>query len=277
MNTKLVIALSLLVLVPFLSGCMTTSGISSAGEDTYFVSTLACPACGGPGKAENMALEAANEFCGARGKEAVTQNLDIGAWAYNGAGTTELLFKCVAQVPEEQIFACAQKYISAATNQYGAEATEKVLNKLFSDENGFGFSELADQNYPTDIEKSVILKIGAGYDECEELRLTTATPSDKRVLQASTNERMLLMVELSASLITYGYYAKQSNVIDENLYSALSEVEKEFMRYRKDVHTRASENFRRAMTRAIDQPIQSDRSTNCTSTVDGNSVYTNCR
>ena len=70
-------ALPLLVLATLLSGCMTTSDISSTGEDTYFVSTLACPACGGPGKAENMALEAANEFCGAQEKEAVTQNLDI--------------------------------------------------------------------------------------------------------------------------------------------------------------------------------------------------------
>ena len=270
-------ALPLLVLATLLSGCMTTSDISATGEDTYSVSTLACPACGGTGKAENMALEAANEFCGAQGKEVVTQNLDIGAWEYNGAGTTELLFKCVAPVPEDQIFACTQKHTIAAINQYGDEATEKVLNKLFSDENGFGFSELANQNYPTDIEKSVILEMGAGYDECEELRLTTATPSDERVLQAAANERMLIMAKLSASQITYGDYAKQSNVIDEKLYSALSEIEKESMRHRKEARTRASENFGRAKNRTIDRSIQSNKSTNCISTVSGNSVYTNCR
>jgi hypothetical protein len=251
-----------------LSGCMITSEVSSLGGGAYSLSTLACPACGGTDKAERMALNAANKFCAEQGKEAVIENADIGSWSSNGAGTTDLIFLCVMPVSEDQVFACAQKHINAAAIQYGAEATETVLNKLFSDENGFGFAELSDHSYPTDIDQGIIKTIGVGYDECEDLRQSTASSSDKRVLQSAANRRMTIMAELSGSQITYGSYAKHSNEIDETFYSVLSDLEKETMRQRRAARELASERFNRA--------IQSTQPTNCVSTGSGNSVYTTC-
>ncbi len=248
------------------SGCMTTSKVSSHGEDIYSLSTLACPACGGTDKAERMALNAANEFCAEQGKEAVTENTDIGSWSYNGAGTTDLVFQCVTPVSKDQVLACANKHIDDAANKYSAEATEKVLSKLFSDEKGFGFSKLSDHSYPTNIEQEIIKTIGAGYDECEFLRQSTASTSDKRVLQSAANRKMTIMAELSGSQITYGIYAKQSNEIDEALYNTLSGREKEVMRQRRAARDLSSERLNRAI-----------KTTNCTSTGSGSTVYTTCR
>ena len=247
---------------------MTTSKVSSLGGNTYSLSTLACPACGGTYKAESMALDAANKFCMEQGKEAVIENADIGSWSYNGAGTTDLIFLCVMPVSEDQVLACGKKHIDDAANQYSVDATKKILSKLFSDEDGFGFSELSDHSYPTNIEQEIIKIIGAGYDECEDLRLSTASTIDKRILQTTANRIMKIMAELSGSKITFGSYATQSNEINETLYSALSAKEKEAMSQRRAARELSSERFNRA--------IQSAQPMNCTSTGSGSSVYTTC-
>jgi hypothetical protein len=256
------------VLAAMLSACMTTSDISSLGNNTYAVSTLACPACGGTNKAENMAVEAANEFCQEQGKIAVTENIDIDSWDWNGAGTTDLAFQCVTPVSEDQVLACAQKHIGIATDKYGNEITQKIRDKLFSDENGFGFSELSDQALPTADEREVILAFGTGYEECEELRLSAVSAADGRVIRSSDRKRMSIMAKLSAAQITYGNYAEQSNEIDEGLYAALSELEKEAMQKRRIAAKESSEKLSRA--------LDSNKPINCTSNVIGSSVYTNC-
>lgn len=267
----LVFAMSMLTL----SACMTTSDISSLGDNTFAVSTLACPACGGTGKAEQMAIDAADSFCEEQGKMAVTQGIDVDSWDFNGAGTTDLAFKCVTPVSEDRLFACAQEHIDAAANELGEEVTYKTLGKLFSDENGFGFSELSDQAFPTETEKNVIRMLGEGYEECESIRLTAVSPTDMRALRSSANKRMALMAKLIASQITYGDYAAQSNVIDEALYATLSEIEKEAMQMRRAASKEASAKFNDAVQRS-NQIGNSNKSTNCTSQVIGDSVYTNC-
>jgi hypothetical protein len=86
----------LAVAVVLVSGCMTTGDVIETGPDTYMVTSLACPACGGKSKAIVMALQKASGYCAAQGKRFLRGGLENEKWI-NGAGETILEFRCLSE------------------------------------------------------------------------------------------------------------------------------------------------------------------------------------
>lgn len=77
-----------------LVSCTMTGDIVPTGPDSYMVSTVACPACGGTTKSISMAYKAAGEFCISKGKRLLKSNMTNDRWA-NEAGETVLEFRCL--------------------------------------------------------------------------------------------------------------------------------------------------------------------------------------
>lgn len=84
-----------LLMVFFLTSCMMTGEIVSTGPDTYMLSTIACPACGGTTKSISMALKKAVSHCESQGLRMLKSNLANDKW-YNEAGETVLEFRCLS-------------------------------------------------------------------------------------------------------------------------------------------------------------------------------------
>ncbi|MDG1004486.1 MAG: hypothetical protein P8N58_06360 [Emcibacteraceae bacterium] len=268
---------SISLIIPlFLTGCMTTSEVTSLGGNSYSLSTLACPACGGTYKAENMALDAANKFCIEQGKEAVIENADVDSWTFNGAGTTDLIFLCVSQEAEDDFKECGRKIGEIAKEKFGKVPAKKVAIKVFSGENGFGFSELSDHSYPTSAEQEIIKFIGSGFDECEDTMYSSVSSSDKSILQSWHKKILTIIAQLSGSKISYGSYAIQYNEINESLDVAFETKNSEITRNRQKARSKSLERFNSAMD-SIPTSIPTPSSPiNCTSTGVGDTVYTNC-
>ena len=78
-----------------LSACTMMGDILPTGPDSYMISTVACPACGGTTKSISMALKRAGEFCAAQGKHMLKKDMTNDKW-FNEAGETVLEFSCLA-------------------------------------------------------------------------------------------------------------------------------------------------------------------------------------
>lgn len=78
----------------FVSGCTMTGDIVPTGPDSYMVSTVACPACGGTTKSTTMAYHEAGKFCASQGKRLLKSDMTNDRW-WNEAGETVLEFRCL--------------------------------------------------------------------------------------------------------------------------------------------------------------------------------------
>ena len=74
--------------------CTMTGDIVPTGPDSYMVSTVACPACGGTTKSISMAYREAGQFCMSQGKRLLKSNMTNDRW-FNEAGETVLEFRCL--------------------------------------------------------------------------------------------------------------------------------------------------------------------------------------
>lgn len=81
-------------LFPLLTACMMSSDIVTTGPDSYMISTVACPACGGTTKSTTMAYKKASEHCMAQGKRLLRSKMTNDRW-FNEAGETVLEFRCL--------------------------------------------------------------------------------------------------------------------------------------------------------------------------------------
>lgn len=88
--------LIVIFLVAFTASCTMIGDIVPTGPDSYMVSTVACPACGGTTKSISMAYKSAGEFCMSQGKRLLKSNMTNERWA-NEAGETILEFRCLAE------------------------------------------------------------------------------------------------------------------------------------------------------------------------------------
>lgn len=86
--------LFLLPIAVLASSCMMTGDIVPTGPDSYMISTVACPACGGTTKSTTMAYKEAGEFCMSQGKRLLKSNMTNDRW-FNEAGETVLEFRCL--------------------------------------------------------------------------------------------------------------------------------------------------------------------------------------
>lgn len=88
---KKYVALTLPLIV---SSCMMSGDIVPTGPDTYMVSAIACPACGGTTKSITMVFKKAGEFCSSQGKYVLKSEMKNDKW-FNDAGETVLEFRCL--------------------------------------------------------------------------------------------------------------------------------------------------------------------------------------
>ena len=88
--------LFLLAVAGLLVSCMMASDIVSTGPDSYMISTVACPACGGTTKSTSIAYKEAGEFCMSQGKRLLKSNMTNDRW-FNEAGETVLEFRCLEE------------------------------------------------------------------------------------------------------------------------------------------------------------------------------------
>lgn len=84
----------ILAVVFLIPSCTMTGDIVNTGPDSYMVSTVACPACGGTTKSTSMAYESASRFCMSQGKRLLRTNMTNDRW-FNEAGETVLEFRCL--------------------------------------------------------------------------------------------------------------------------------------------------------------------------------------
>lgn len=259
----------LFILLPaLLTACQMAGSISEQSNGIYQVGAVSCPVCGGPSNAERLALEEANEFCSRKGQTAVTLNIQSGPFNNLGGGDADLTFRCAESFTVNDYGKCLDDATIALNEKYGSTAIE-VVNRLVATNGAFGFSELSNQSYPSESEKDIILSFGSDYERCWDKAISVSSPEDQRILQIFINTALSLMADLSASKITFGEYAKQINLLSDNLASSVSEVEKAAIQRRQQEH---------AQRMNMIQNMQSSlKTTNCTSTVYGNTVNTNCR
>ena len=150
----MVIAISLL-----LNACMTTSDIVTLSDNSYQVSSLACPACGGTSKSQNLAREKANDFCAAKGEIAIIDALDNETVNAYGAGSTAINFRCGQANVQDSVEECYDTLLTGLESTYGASIVELVGSKVTpSETNYFGFEQLSDTLMPSEEETVVIKK-----------------------------------------------------------------------------------------------------------------------
>lgn len=85
----------LVVLIAFITGCSSSSGVLKTGPDTFAVSVGAAPARGGMPTARKIAHEEANEACRKSGKELRVLDENMQTVTPYGAGTIDLSFRCM--------------------------------------------------------------------------------------------------------------------------------------------------------------------------------------
>jgi|AntDeeMinimDraft_5_1070356.scaffolds.fasta_scaffold32637_1 hypothetical protein len=77
-----------------MAACTMSGDIVSTGPDSYMVSTVACPACGGTTKSTTMAYREAGQHCKSQGKRLLKTDMTNDRW-FNEAGETVLEFRCL--------------------------------------------------------------------------------------------------------------------------------------------------------------------------------------
>ena len=264
--------LAIVAIALFATGCTTTSDIMDQGNGTYMVTSAACPACGGTSKSASLAMEKANEYCSKTGKTAVVHNMENRNLNAVGAGGSGLTFTCAAPVSVNDMEQCYETGGQAAIEAYGEDAVSSIGGKVLPREDDFGFAQLSDNSYPTEEQKSVILAVGETYEKCQALNMSDLNPNGKRILKEATNSVLALMADLSASKITFGDYAKGYNNVFADLGRADAQMAAQYKAQRQaeaDASMRASENLSREIRSAT-------KTTNCTSTGAGSTVYTTC-
>jgi len=86
----------LLTAFGLLASCMMSSDVVPTGPDSYMISTVACPVCGGTTKSTAMAYKEAGEFCMSQGKRLLKSSMTNDRW-FNEAGETVLEFRCLGE------------------------------------------------------------------------------------------------------------------------------------------------------------------------------------
>ncbi|MDB4348180.1 hypothetical protein OAA46_00855 [bacterium] len=255
---------------------MTTSDVVDRGNDTYMVTSVACPACGGTSKSASLALEKANQYCAKTSRVAVVHDIENQNLNAVGAGGSDLVFACVNAVSDSDMAKCYESGALPAMQTYGEDAVIDLINKVFPAEDDFGFSQLSNLSYPSEKEKDIILVIGSTYDKCQNLIMSARDPNSERSLRLATNSVLALMADLRAGKMTFGDYAKGYNMIYADLAQSNAQIAraaKEQRRSEANARLRASENLKREI-RSASTPSST---VHCTSTGYGGTVSTTCK
>lgn len=77
-----------------ISACTMTGDVVSTGPDSYMISAVACPACGGTTKSMSMVFQEASAFCASQNKQLLREGMTNDRW-FNEAGETVLEFRCL--------------------------------------------------------------------------------------------------------------------------------------------------------------------------------------
>jgi hypothetical protein len=94
--------LLVILMLGSLTACTMMGDIMPTGPDSYMISSVACPACGGTTKSISMALKGAGEFCANQGKHMLKIEMTNDKW-FNEAGETVLEFRCLTEDHPEYI------------------------------------------------------------------------------------------------------------------------------------------------------------------------------
>jgi hypothetical protein len=267
-----IIATSLFLL---LNACTTTSDIVTLSDNSYQLSSLACPACGGTSKSQSLAREKANNFCAAKGEVAIIDNLDNETVNAFGAGSTALNFRCGQANVQDSVEECYDTLITSLKSTYGDPIVEKIGSKVTpSETNYFGFEQLADALIPSEDETDVIKKYGGGSSKCERMRAGSMSIDRQKMWLSAQNRRLSALAQLANRQISYGDYAARLNSAAERLYDA----EDGMMQRSADEAKRDAAERRRAMDNLGNkiQDSMKSNTTNCTSSAIGDQVYTTC-
>ena len=263
------------VVVLLLSACTTTSDIVTLSDNSYQVSSLACPACGGTSKSQNLAREKANDFCAVKGEVAIIDNLDNETVNAYGAGSTAMNFRCGQANVQDSVQECYDTLLSELDSTYGGPIVELIGSKVTpSEANYFGFEQLSDASIPSEQETIVIKKYGSGSSKCERMRAGAMSIDRQKMWLSAQNRRLSALAQLANGQISYGDYAVKLNNAAERLYDA----EDGMTQRNADEARRDATERRRAMDNMgnMIQDSMKSNTTNCTSSVIGDQVNTTC-
>jgi hypothetical protein len=263
------------VILLLLNACTTTSDIVTLSDNSYQVSSLACPACGGTSKSQNLARKKANDFCAAKGEIAIIDNLDNETVNAYGAGSTAMNFRCGQANVQDSVQECYGTLWSGLEGTYGRSIVELIGSKVTpSETNYFGFEQLSDGSVPSEQETTVIKKFGSGSSKCEQIRAGGMSIERQKMWLSAQNRRLSALAQLANGQISYGDYAVKLNNAAERLYDA----EDGMTRRNADEARRDAAERRRAMDNMgnMIQDSMKSNTTNCTSSAIGDQVYTTC-
>lgn len=243
---------SLLLALPT---CTTASEVTQTGPSSYFVTSAACPACGGTAKSASLAIEKAQQFCAASGKTMVMQNVESQNLNAVGAGGSKVEFGCAVPVSDDAVQTCYDTFLSEIAEDFGRnDTTRAVLTKLFATSD---FKILSDATYPTETDTPVIHRVGEGIDKCDKLRMTVLPPAEAQVAKELHNKWLAQLAQLANKSITYGQYAMAINAAEDaaGSASALQRLaQRDEQRWQAEQRLRAAENLSKEINRLTQPP-----------------------
>lgn len=84
-----------------LGGCAVTNAPQPVGPDTYMISSVAAMERGGQSGAKSFAVADAGAYCRTMGKDVLVENMASHQANVYGAGSAEVIFRCLAKEDPE--------------------------------------------------------------------------------------------------------------------------------------------------------------------------------
>ena len=234
-----------------ISGCATTSDVTPLGNGMYMISSAASPARGGTAGSASMSTKKANEYCLAIGQKAVLESVDSRNINAVGAGASQISFRCVDDVREDEIQACYDTFIAEISNTYGVELGSTVLSKLM---NYSSFDQLADNNTAKPEEVPILQAAGRGMENCEIKAIDSMSSAQASLAKPYLSKSLELIAKLSTGTISYAEYASGMNANDAELeqgYGKFAASDREEARWQAEQRMKAMENMNTEINRIM--------------------------
>lgn len=261
------LAIAMISILVFLTGCQTASKVQDIGSGRYAVSSLACPACGGSAKSFELAMNEAQEFCSARDQVVVVEEQENRTINAVGAGGSNLIFSCVTEVTAEHTASCFDQGYAALEGSFPSSVIDKAVLTVTPPEEGFPFVVLSNQDMATPEEAKAIIAAGQVWERCSRESWSNVPPNYRKAYLNAANEFLAALARLASAKTTYGEYAAEANATLAKLDQVVGQVAKEERAQRAAEaadRRRATDNFGQMLQQATTpQPTQRIQTT-CT-------------
>lgn len=231
--------------------CATTSDVTPIGNGMYMITAAASPARGGTSGSASMSAKKATEYCATLGLTAVLESVESKNINAVGAGASQVSFRCVEDVREQDIQACYDGFISSINSTYAPELGVSVMSKVM---NYSSFDLLADTSKVTPEEAPILQAVGRGIEDCETKAIGSMSSAQASIQEPYLRKTLELIAKLSTGTISYSEYASGMNANEAELGNAQSKLaasDREEARWQAEQRMKAMENMNTEIDRIM--------------------------